>query len=176
MALTHCLTHTGYCCDENKAQFCSGLWTMAVSPWTAFAYWWGGWQHSSRQGNAWAWPQYTTGVKAPPSWVGCQGSSLMKNLSCTEITWNKSGQCHHTPQMQSSGARQSGWWKFPIIVQKRSPATVNFASVPGAKSYSSPICHAQLLNGGVVSRQRLSSTDKNNGVYHYTCRRFPGSS
>lgn len=36
---------------------------------------------------------HTTGVKPPLSSVGCQGSSLMKHFSCTEITLNNSGQC-----------------------------------------------------------------------------------
>jgi len=43
-------------------------------------------------------------------------------------------------------------------MQKRSPATVNFTGVPGAKSHCSPTrCHAELLIGEVAGRQRLSS-------------------
>lgn len=46
--------------------------------------------------------------------------------------------------------RISGWWKFPIIMQKRSPATVNLTGEPGVKSHSSPTrCHTELLKGRV---------------------------
>lgn len=101
---------------------------------------------------------HTTEVRPPPSWMGCQGSSQMKHFSYTKITQINSGRCLQTPQMLSQD-RLSGWWKFSIIMQKRSPATMNLTGEPGVKSHSSRR-HTELLKAGLASRQRLSGLAK----------------
>lgn len=83
------------------------------------------------------------------SWITCQGSSEMKHFSCAKITPINPGWCLQPPQMLSPGTRQTIWLtKFPIIMQKRSPATMNLTGEPGAKSHSSR-CHTELLKGRV---------------------------